>query len=121
MADKTVFLVDDNVTNLTMGKNVLKEHYKTFTMPSAQKMFDLLKTVTPDIILLDIEMPEMSGYEAIKILKTGQYKDIPVIFVTGGDAANDENKGKELGAIDYIRKPFLPKNLLDSLGKALQA
>ncbi|MDR0819886.1 MAG: response regulator, partial [Oscillospiraceae bacterium] len=66
---KTVLLVDDNMTNLTTGKEMLKSEYKVYPVPSAEIMFDLLENLIPDMILLDIEMPEMNGYEAIKLLK----------------------------------------------------
>jgi len=80
---KLVILVDDDITNLKIGSNLLSEKYTIATAPSAAKMFTLLKNNTPAIILLDIVMPEMNGYEAIKILKSNpETKDIPVIFLT---------------------------------------
>jgi len=76
-------------------------------------MFNLLKNNTPAIILLDIDMPEMNGYEAIKILKSkAETKDIPVIFLTAKNESDDELEGLSLGAIDYITKPFNPALLL---------
>lgn len=106
MNSKKVFFVDDNMTNLLIGKTALKDHFQTFTMPSAAKMFELLEKVKPDAILLDVEMPEMGGYEAIEKLKSGEHKDIPVIFVTGNENATDEQEGLSRGAVGYIRKPF---------------
>ncbi|AEF86214.1 adenylate/guanylate cyclase catalytic domain protein [Treponema primitia ZAS-2] len=108
-----LILVDDNPTNLMNGINVLSEKYNVFTAPSAKKMFALLEKHRPDLILLDIEMPEMNGYEAIKILKgKDETRDIPVIFLTGKSETNDELDGLTLGAIDYITKPFVPSLLL---------
>jgi class 3 adenylate cyclase/CheY-like chemotaxis protein len=108
-----IILVDDNPANLRAGKNVLADKFEVFTVPSARKMFELLETITPSLILLDIEMPEMSGYEAIKILKKQPpTRDIPVIFLTGKTDADDELEGLSLGAIDYITKPFIPLLLL---------
>ncbi|GHV41707.1 hypothetical protein AGMMS49546_18200 [Spirochaetia bacterium] len=108
-----IILVDDNPTNLMNGINVLSEKYNIFTAPSAKKMFTLLEKHHPDLILLDIEMPEMNGYEAIKILKEkSETRDIPVIFLTGKSDTNDELDGLNLGAIDYITKPFVPSLLL---------
>jgi putative two-component system response regulator len=79
-------------------------------------MFGLLANNKPALILLDIEMPEMNGYEAIKILKsTAETADIPVVFLTGRTDSNNENEGLSLGAIDYITKPFLPALLLKRL------
>ena len=81
---KTVFIVDDNDTNLAMAKSALKEQYRVMTLPSAEKMFALLEKIKPDLILLDIEMPEMDGFEALQLLKDNEaYADIPVVFLTG--------------------------------------
>jgi putative two-component system response regulator len=113
---KLVFLVDDNPANLRIGKNVLSAYYTVATAPSAEKMFGLLENNSPSIILLDIDMPEMSGYEAIKILKAKpQTRDIPVIFLTARTETGDELEGLTLGAIDYIVKPFQPPLLLKRL------
>ena len=106
-------LVDDNKTNLAMGKSILHERYDVYPLPSAGKLFEFLKHVTPDLILLDIEMPGMNGYEALTILKADrQYADIPVIFVTAKSSESDEYDGLALGAIDYVAKPFSPALLL---------
>jgi len=111
--ENLVILVDDNPANLRIGKNVLADKYITATAPSAEKMFSLLENNTPAIILLDIDMPEMNGYEAIKLLKSKpETKDIPVIFLTAKNESGDELEGLSLGAIDYITKPFNPALLL---------
>ena len=110
---KLVILVDDNPANLRIGKNVLAEKYAVATAPSAEKLFSLLQNNSPDLILLDIDMPEMNGYEAINILKAkNETKDIPVIFLTAKTESDDELTGLTLGAIDYIIKPFQPPLLL---------
>ena len=107
-----VILVDDNPANLRIGKNVLSERFAVATAPSADKMFGLLENNIPAMILLDVDMPEMNGYEAIKVLKSKpQTRDIPVIFVTGRTESHDELAGLSLGAIDYIIKPFQPSLL----------
>jgi putative two-component system response regulator len=104
---KTIFVVDDNDTNLSMAKEALKEQYQVLTMPSAAKMFSLLGKITPDLILLDIEMPEMDGFEALARLKDNSVlSDIPVIFLTGMTDADVEARGLQLGVIDFITKPF---------------
>ncbi|MCL1831643.1 MAG: response regulator [Oscillospiraceae bacterium] len=110
---RTLFIVDDNLTNLNIAKDILSENYNVITIPSADKMFTMLNKTIPNVILLDIEMPEMSGYEAISILKTdSRYKEIPVIFITvRGDSAS-ELEGLRLGAVDYISKPFAPELLV---------
>jgi len=110
---KLIILVDDNPANLKIGKSVLMEKYMVSTAPSAEKLFEILSINIPDMILLDIDMPEMDGYETIKILKSKpETKDIPVIFLTGKTDTGDELDGLSLGAIDYITKPFQPPLLL---------
>ena len=113
MDKEHIILVDDNPTNLRVGINALEEKYDVTTAPSAQKMFNLLENNKPDMILLDIDMPGMTGYEALKILKEKpETKDIPVIFVTARIDYNDEYHGFSLGAVDFITKPFQPYILL---------
>ena len=108
MSRKKIILVDDNTANLTACKKALKDLYDVFPAPSAEKMFDILEHVIPDLILLDVEMPVMNGYEAIRILKANNaHKDIPVIFLSAMDDAESEMEGLDLGAVDYIHKPFV--------------
>ncbi|MDR1506100.1 MAG: response regulator [Treponema sp.] len=110
---KIIFLVDDNMANLTTGKTILKDHYNIFSMPSGAKLFEMLEKVTPDLILLDIEMPEMDGYQALKKLKEEKKTaDIPVVFLTARSDPGSELEGLNLGATDYISKPFSPPLLL---------
>jgi putative two-component system response regulator len=106
---KTIMIVDDNVANLRIAKNSLYDTYDVFTVPSAARMFDLLERNKPELILLDIDMPEMNGYEAIKILKKRpDTRDILIIFLTGKSDSESELEGLSLGAVDYISKPFMP-------------
>jgi putative two-component system response regulator len=106
-------LVDDNMANLTIGKNMLKEIYEVYPLISGAKLFEVLGKVTPDLILLDIEMPEMNGYETIKRLKSiDKFSDIPVIFLTAMNDEGSELKGLSMGAIDYVTKPFSAPLLL---------
>jgi len=108
-----IMLVDDNKANLSIGKSILSEHYDVFAMSSADRLFEFLKHVIPDLILLDVDMPGMNGYEAITLLKADkQYADIPVIFVTARNSESDEYEGLGLGAIDYVTKPLAPALLL---------
>ncbi|MCL1998511.1 MAG: response regulator [Turicibacter sp.] len=104
---KTIFVVDDNDTNLLAAKTALDGKYKTFALPSAERMFKLAEKITPDLILLDIEMPEIDGFEAIRLLKANdRLKNIPVIFLTLKNDEIAEIKGFGLGAVDFINKPF---------------
>jgi putative two-component system response regulator len=110
---KKIILVDDNLANLTAGKQMLKDSYEVYAIPSAEKLFEFLKHVTPDIILLDIEMPVMNGYETIKKLKADErFAEIPVIFLTAKSDEASELEGLQLGAIDYVSKPFSAPLLL---------
>ena len=108
-----VMLVDDNMTTLLMGKNTLQPYYEVYPIPSAQKLFEILDNVIPEMILLDVEMPEMNGYEVMRKLKQDlRLADIPVIFLTSQNDEGSELKGLSLGAIDYVSKPFSPPLLL---------
>jgi len=104
---KTVFVVDDSGTNLAMAEEALEKNYRVITLSSAAKMFAVMQKVTPDLILLDIEMPELDGFEALRRLKANEvHADIPVIFLTGMTDASIEAEGLEMGAVDFITKPF---------------
>jgi len=113
---KTIFVVDDSDTNLSMAEAVLEDQYRVMTMPSASKMFTLLEKVTPDLILLDIEMPEMDGFETIQKLKTqSQWAEIPVMFLTGRNDSEVEARGLEIGAVDFVTKPFSAPVLINRI------
>jgi putative two-component system response regulator len=115
-----ITLVDDSVANLDQGRNILKTFYEVFPAESAKKLFEILENIIPDLILLDIEMPEMDGYETIKKLKDDdQFKDIPVIFLTSKGDDDSEMEGLDLGAVDYVKKPFTAKLLLKRIEKEL--
>jgi putative two-component system response regulator len=109
----TIFLVDDNKTNLSAGKAILKSSYKVYPLLSAEDMFDLLEVVTPGLILMDVDMPGMDGYTALQKLKEDKaHAKIPVIFLTALDGEGNERKGLGLGAVDYVTKPFSSSLLL---------
>ncbi len=113
---QTVFVVDDNDTNLAAVAKALEQEYRVATIPSAIKMFSLLEKLTPSLILLDVEMPGMNGFEAIRRLKANPaYGDIPVIFLTGLNDHESEAQGIELGAVDFITKPFSKTVLLNRI------
>jgi putative two-component system response regulator len=110
---KIIFAVDDSDSNLSLTKKALEKHYRIFTMSSAVKMFELLKKITPDLILLDIEMAELNGVDAFQRLKTDNiYGKIPVIFLTGRNDTAIEARCFEIGAVDFITKPFSAPVLL---------
>jgi len=113
---KIIYVVDDSDTNLAVAKDALKDHYRVMTLPSAAKMFALLEKIRPDLILLDIEMPEMNGFEALRRLKTGDaHSNIPVIFLTSMTDTTTEVRGFQLGVVDFIAKPFTAPVLLNRI------
>jgi CheY-like chemotaxis protein len=117
---KFIILVDDNPANLRLGKNILSEKYRVATAPSAQKMFSLLENNIPDMILLDLDMPEMDGYAAIEALKSKpETGNIPVIFLTEASDSQAVEKGRSLGAAACTAKPFDPSALIACIEKHL--
>lgn len=111
---KMIFIVDDSDTNLLMAKQVLELQFRVMTVPSGQKLFHLLEKFMPDLILLDIEMPEMDGFEVLEALKSNKdFSQIPVIFLTSIRDAKTEVRGLEMGIIDFISKPFSGPVLLN--------
>ena len=104
---KKVLMIDDTEEYLLILNEILMEEYKTIIALDGEDGLDVAKTTKPDIILLDVMMPIMDGYEVLTELKKDPaLKDIPVILVTGKTQAADEAKGYEMGAAGYIRKPF---------------
>jgi len=110
MSKPTILIVDDMAANITILSDLLKDDYKIKVAKNGQKALEIAKgNEKPDLILLDIEMPEMGGYEVCKELKNSpSTNNIPVIFVTARNDVKDEEYGLNLGAVDYISKPFHP-------------
>jgi putative two-component system response regulator len=110
---RKIILVDDSLVNLKIGSKILIKDYDVFTAPSAGKLFQILEKVKVDLILLDISMPVMDGYETIEILKANERtRDIPVIFLTSEIGPDCEAKCLALGAADYMLKPYSCQLLL---------
>lgn len=104
---KHIVIVDDNPVNLDLAESVLHEEYKLTKLISGKQLLKFLMRVKPDMILLDIQMPEMDGYETLgEISKNVLWKMIPVIFITGQKDTASEREGFRLGAKDFITKPF---------------
>jgi putative two-component system response regulator len=111
-----IMLIDDDEMCLDMGMEILKNKYTVYPVPSGEQALQILKKVTPDLILLDIEMPIMDGHEVIKKLKEeNETKDIPVIFLTSHTDPGNELDGLSMGAIDYVTKPFSPLLLVQRI------
>jgi putative two-component system response regulator len=111
---KTLLVVDDDAGNLDLLGQLLGARYTVLAAPSGRRALRIAAgTPRPDLILLDVLMPEMDGYAVLATLRENPaIRDIPVIFVTGLDAAEDEEKGLNLGAVDYITKPYRPAIVL---------
>lgn len=102
-----VLLVDDNLTSLKQAAALLKDSYKVSMVKSGSQALDFLEQFTPNLILLDIEMPKMDGFETIRRIKAEErFRKIPVIFLTGDHDTATEAKGFEYGAVDFITKPY---------------
>jgi len=108
--EQKVLIVDDERYNINILADILKSQYKTIVAKNGeQAMKRVMSENPPDLILLDVMMPEMDGYEVCSRLKADtRTRDIPVIFITAMSEVEDETRGLELGAIDYIAKPVSP-------------
>ncbi len=103
----TILIVDDEKSNLNVLSRILNDDYKLLLSKSGSAALKMAMEKKPDLILLDIIMPDMSGFDVLIALKNvDSTQSIPVIFITGLDSARDEAKGFLLGAVDYITKPF---------------
>jgi len=104
-----IIIVDDSATNLAMVKKNLSDQYDVITISSCTELLKILELVSPDLILLDIEMPDMTGFDVImKVKSKTETESIPVIFLTSRVDPESELKGLSLGAVDFIHKPFSP-------------
>ena len=121
---QTILAVDDTLANIDVVKGVLSQDYLVQAATSGKLALKIIAKMKPDLILLDIMMPEMDGYEVCETLKSQpETKDIPIIFLTAKSQEDDETKGLSLGAVDYIAKPISPPILKERVKNhlALQA
>ena len=117
---ETIIVVDDSRVFLHRARKALEDKYQVLTTLSAVKMFELIAEVTPDLILLDIHMPEMDGFAVIeKLKKDERTARIPVVFLTSSTDEAIEARGFELGAVDYVTKPFSSAVLLNRIATHL--
>ncbi|MDR1898520.1 MAG: diguanylate cyclase [Treponema sp.] len=117
----SILVVDDEKSNLMVLNNLLSSDYAVFTAKSGEEALGRASEDPPDLILLDIIMPGMDGFEVLRRLKnSSDTKDIPVIIITGLDNEFDEEKALLLGAVDYIAKPFKPSIVLARVGTHIQ-
>lgn len=117
---KIILVVDDSAANLQLCKGLLSSEYDVRLAKSGKLALTALARVRPDVILLDIEMPDMTGFEVMdEISKDNALKDIPVIFVTSHASEQLVYKAVGYGAVDYVVKPFSPDILRTKIKSAL--
>jgi DNA-binding response OmpR family regulator len=108
----SVLVVDDSPKNVDLLVNTLKDDFRLGIARNGPKALDYAEKHHPDLILLDVMMPEMDGFEVCSRLKTApETKDIPVVFLTAMSETDDKTRGFEMGAVDYITKPFRPSEV----------
>jgi putative two-component system response regulator len=114
MSDKAILVVDDVKENLDIIVALISPHYKVKAAPNGKVALKISKKTIPDLILLDIVMPGMDGYEVLGELRAlSTTASIPVVFVSSNDNADERQKGMDLGASGYLTKPVDPAALLD--------
>lgn len=122
MTQGDIFVIDDNPINLNLLAHLLRERgYQVRIATSGRRGIVAVRTSVPDLIMLDITMPEMNGYEVCQQLKADdQLRDIPVIFISALDDALDKVKAFEVGGVDYVTKPFQIEEVLARIENQLR-
>ncbi len=116
-----ILVIDDDIMNLKMAEHILKKYYEVILVSSGQEALELLKRDVPDLILLDLHMPELNGLEVMEQLRAMEkVSEIPVVFLTADSERENENKIFKAGAMDYIQKPFLAEVVLRRIGRLLE-
>jgi putative two-component system response regulator len=114
--EKVIFVVDDADTSLQVTKEALSNKYTVHTISSGERALKMLDKVVPHLILLDIDMPEMDGFEVMEHLMSNEiYTQIPVIFLSAMKDQMVIQKSFGLGAVDFVRKPFDAATLLEKV------
>ena len=113
---KHILLVDDVSTNLKCEGLILEGKYKITMVKSGREALAFFKTEIPDLVLLDIYMDEIDGYEVLECMKAApETAEVPVILLTADNEKRSKERGMALGAVDFIRKPVEPQMLLDRI------
>lgn len=116
-----ILVVDDDKTNLALAQKILGAQYRIAASTSGAAALKYLESHRPDLILLDINMPEMNGFEVMECLRSDLHTEtIPVIFLTADNLAETEIKCFQLGAMDFVTKPFVPDILLSRVSKTIE-
>lgn len=117
---KHILIVDDVTINLRYIAEILKDNYSLSMAKSGEQALKILNKTAVNLILLDVKMPVMDGFDVLRELSADKkYKDIPVILLTADNNDSTQDKGLSLGAADYIRKPFVPEEIIERIEKVL--
>src|SRR6056297_1085641 len=116
-----ILVIDDDTYILDMIKNILeREGYQTQGVQSGKKALEVVKSSQPDLILLDINLPDMDGFKICKKIKSVEKsREVPVIFITGDSSRNSIQKSFEAGGADYVSKPFVIEEVLARIKMAI--
>lgn len=118
---KKILVVDDDRVNLIVARRLLGKEYEPIGLDSGEKALEYLKDNHVDLVLLDIQMPEMDGFRVIECMKSDEMtRNIPVIFLTADKREETESKCFEMGAVDYISKPFVPVIMQQRVRRTLE-
>jgi len=118
--EKMIFVVDDTESMLTLVSSVLDDDFRVLTMLSAEKMFSLLERKRPDLIVLDVEMPDINGFEAAgRLRESAEWQDIPVVFLTGFIDDTVLTKATHLKVLYVIDKTEITSSLLSIVNELL--
>ncbi|MBQ8979358.1 MAG: response regulator [Oscillospiraceae bacterium] len=122
---KWVAVVDDDIANLNVAGQILsKNHIRVSAMKSGAALIKFIKENKPDLILLDIVMPQMDGFETLEKLRETERElglpEVPVVFLTADEESETESRGFEMGVSDFIRKPFYPEVLLKRIENVIE-
>lgn len=118
---KNIMIIDDDKMNLATARKVLSDTYKVIPVLRGSQALTYLENGDCDMILLDINMPEMDGFEVLKKIRQMDHcKDTPVIFLTADNDSETETRCFQEGAIDFIAKPFVPEVMRSRIGRALE-
>ena len=121
MKDQIILVIDDDPTSLKRATGIMEDEYRMAAAVSGSMAFKYLEKNTPDLILLDINMPEMNGFEVMEKLRNDpRYSGIPVVFLAGAQDPQTEAKCLASGAVDYVCKPFIPQVLKSRVRRILE-
>lgn len=116
-----ILIVDDNKANIKIAQTILENEYRVVAALSGEKALEFLSNAIPDLILLDINMPDMTGFDVMEELRfNDQWNSIPVIFLTASIEPHIEAKCFKLGAVDFICKPFVPEVIRNRINRTLE-